>query len=250
MITVLKRELKGIFTSHRGYAFVAAFAVVFCALRMVYHNFFLSFSTFVLYDAAYGTAYSLMTFEYILTYLPAAAALALPFITCGILRRERKDGAAALLRALPFTAKGVFLGKYLAVLSVLLIVFGATSVISWLLGFYTGRDVLTVAVSMLSFVLVCNTLLSIDMLISALCKKTAVCYAVSFAVNGALVALAATRYEVPRILGEIFGSVSVIASYELFLVGVLDVSAIVLNITLSAVCTYVAYAVMKRDLKL
>ena len=93
MIAIIKRELRALIFSWRSYAFIAIFAVCSCALRLMYN-----------YMSLYDVIYGFINHEYILTFLPAALALAVPVITFSAYENERKNEVFSFLRSLPVKA--------------------------------------------------------------------------------------------------------------------------------------------------
>ena len=249
MLTVLKREIRSPFSSYKGYLFVALFGIAFGVLRMVYHYLLMDKLTFILHDASSGTSFSLVAFEYMLTYLPFAFAIAAPILTFSIFDTERRMGAWSLLRSLPLTAKGVVFGKYLSALCVFLLSYTVLTVLSFLLGFYTGSELLTVMYSILFYALACNTLLAINFFISAVCKNKYVALGVSYGVNIIFAVLFATRYAVPYVLGGIFEKLSILGTHTSALVGIVDISAIILHLTVGGAFLYLSYVVLKNEMK-
>ena len=171
MITMYKRELRALYLGYRGYTFTAVFAVLYCAVRMVYN-----------YFNIYKTSLGYFNAEYMLTFLPAAFALAVPVITFSIFERERKDESFTFLRSLPLRTRDVLLGKYFSLLTAFFIPYVLLIVLDLVLGAYSGVALLTVVLSHISYVLICNAMLSVSFFCAAFVKNRIVALLISYGV--------------------------------------------------------------------
>lgn len=239
MFAIIKRELRALIFSWRAYAFVAIFAVCSCALRLMYN--FMS-----LYDSIYG----FINHEYILTFLPAALALAVPVLTFSAYENERKNETFSFLRSLPLKATDIIFGKYLAFVALFGAVYAVMTLIDVILGFYTGTDILTAILSVICFLLLANVILAVNMLFSAVFKNRYAALGAGYAVSAVLIALTATRYFMPMLINNVITQASVFGSYTSVLFGLLDISSVVLWLSLGGLFIYLYYLVMKKEIKL
>ena len=245
MISVFKRELKALFTGYKGYGFVAAFSVLFCIISMLYHTVNLEEQYLPLMTESIGFANA----EFSLIFLPVAFVLSAPLLTFSIFSDERQSGSYGFLRSLSLSVGDVVFGKYLAALTAFALPYGAIQLLLWFLGFYSGKDVLTVIVNILFYILACNAVLSLYFFISAACKRRIVALITELSVGAAFVALISTRYLVPPVLTKIFELLSVTGAYESSLYGIFDISALVLFLSLSALFLFLSYIFTKRDMQ-
>ncbi len=250
MLSVFKRELKAFFTGYRGYVFLIIFLVGFCIVKMVYNGMQVNPIDLVLTDAEYGSIYTLTGFGYMLSYLPIAFVLAVPLLTFGMFSSEREGGAMSFLRSLPFNSRDIFFGKYFAIISVFSVSFAFLSAVGFILGFYNDADVASVLLGLLFYIIVCHTVTVIDILIAVLCKNKFLSFGVSYGINLMFVILFAVRYAIPYTVGGAFDYLSLIGSYTPYMLGIIDLSALCLQVSISAFALYLAYKLSKREIML
>ena len=244
MFSVYKRELKSLFTCYRGYTFAAVFMIAFCLLRMFYH-----YVNMTEVQLPLETLLGFATSEYSLAFLPVVFALTAPLLTFGIFASEREKNATSFLRTLPLSVKDIVFGKYLAVLTAVAVPYAFLALLSWMLGFYDNGNALTVIINILAYFLVCVTVLSIYFFVSSLCKNKLLALGIELGIGILLTVLIATRYFVPRILTKIFEFLSIIASHESSIYGILDISALVMWVTLSVLFVCLAYLFVKKEMR-
>ena len=246
MFTVIKRELGRFFKSHRGYAFMAIFVVVFSIFQLIYQGHDVDEINLVYMEGVYP----FYILEQTLELLPLAFAAAIPMLTYGIFYDERSGGAGALLRSLPFSAKGIFAGKYLACEILFVIVYAVINIVMWLLGFYRNIEVIKTLISILSYILVCNALLAINMFVAAVCKRKFVALGISYAVCVVLVIFFVVGSNSTGALAKVFSTLSVMGTFTPALYGVFDLTALILQITVSGTFAFLAYVYFKKDIVL
>ncbi len=202
------------------------------------------------YMSLYDVIYGFINHEYILTFLPAALALAVPVITFSAYENERKNEVFSFLRSLPVKATDIIFGKYLAVVALFGATYAVMTFLDIILGFYKGTDILTAVFSIICFLLLANVILAMNMLFSALFKNRYVALGMGYAAAAALIALTATRYLMPMLLTDIATQISVFGAYTSALFGLLDISSIILWLSLGGLFIYLNYIVMKKEIKL
>ncbi len=239
MFSVFKRELRSLFCGYRAYAFTAVFAIGYLAIRMIYNY-------MLLYDNIYG----FMNHEYILTLLPATFALAAPIVTFSMYDNERKKDVFSFLRSLPLTDKGIFFGKYLSRLTLMGIVYLILTVIDVVLGFYSGAPILTVLFSAVSYILICNCILAVNVFLASAIKNKYVSLGIGYGITAALTALTLTRYSMPRILTEIVTPISLFGTYTSSVFGMVDIAYLFLWLSVSALFICLSYIFIKKEIKL
>ena len=239
MFSIYKRELKSFFCGYRGYAFTALFVLLTFAIRMVYN-----------YMALYDSIYGFINHESVLAFLPAAFAIAAPILTFSIYENERKKDVFAFLRSLPLKATDIIFGKYLAALTVFACVYAVTLAVDLILGFYSGSAVLSVLLSIFGFILICNAILALDTFLAAVCKNKYLALGLSYGISAALVVLTVFRYSLPKILNDVITPFAVFGGYTSFVFGLLDLSPLVIWISVGGLFVYLTYLVMKKEIRL
>lgn len=244
MFTVMKREIGGFLKSHRGYAFMAIFIMVFSIFLFIYQGHDTSEIELVKTEGVYPFYILEQTIE----LLPLAFAVAIPMLTYDIFYHERSGGAGALLRTLPFSAKGIFAGKYLACEIVFVIAYALINLAMWLLGLYRNIEIAKTLISILSYVIVCNALLAVNMFIAAVCKRRLVSLGVSYGVCVLLVIFFAIGSNNTGAVATVFSHLSVMGTFIPALYGIFDLTALILQITVCATFTFLAYTYFKKDM--
>ena len=104
MIAVFRRELNGYFKSMMGYLF-SAFVLIFAGI----------------YTMVYNLSGYTAHFEQVLSAISFLYLIAVPILTMRSVAEEKKQKTDQLLYSLPISFSGVVVGKYLAMLAVLLV---------------------------------------------------------------------------------------------------------------------------------
>ena len=129
-------------------------------------------------------------------------------------------------------------------------VYAVMTLIDVILGFYTGTDILTAILSVICFLLLANVILAVNMLFSAVFKNRYAALGAGYAVSAVLITLTATRYFMPMLINNVITQASVFGSYTSVLFGLLDISSVVLWLSLGGLFIYLYYLVMKKEIKL
>ncbi len=149
MFTVYKKDIHSYFTTFTGYLFAACIVLVggiYCYI----------------YNFNYGYA----GFEYSITNVPFFLVFLIPVISAGIFTDEKRQKTEQLLYTLPMTSGQIVLGKYLALLTIILIPLLILGAYPIAMSFY-GE---------VNFMLAYSNLLAVFLLGAALC---AICMFVS-----------------------------------------------------------------------
>ena len=165
MTAIYKRELKSYFTGISGYIFIAFL------LLMV-----------GIYAAVINFHYTQPNFESVLGSVGLVFLLIVPILTMRTFAEERRQKTDQLLYALPLSMAEIVFGKYLAMLTVLLIPTAVICVYPVVLSFYGSIDLLTCYSTIFAFFLMGSALLAVGMFISSTTDNQIVAAVVSFAV--------------------------------------------------------------------
>ena len=104
MKAILRHELSSCFTSLTGYVF-AAFLLLFAGI----------------FTMVYNLNYQVANFEYVVSEMSFVFLIIVPILTMRVLAEERRQRTDQLLYSLPLSMTQVVLGKYAALLCMLLI---------------------------------------------------------------------------------------------------------------------------------
>ena len=165
MRAILKHELSSYFTGLTAYVF-GAFVLLFAGI----------------YTMVYNLRAGYANFEYVLGSMTFVFIIIVPILTMRVLSEERRQKTDTLLYSLPISTTEIILGKFLAMLLILLVPMV-------IMGFYPlilkafGNVYLPAAyASLLAFFLVGAALLAIGMFISSLTESQAVAAGACFIV--------------------------------------------------------------------
>ncbi len=167
MKAIYRHELSSHFTGLTGYVF-SAFLLLFAGVFTMVFNI----------DAR------LAHFEYVLgnSYMPLVFVIAVPILTMRVISEERKQKTDQLLYSLPISMTQVVLGKYLALLTVLLIPTVILALYPLLLTSYGDVYMPAAMGAVAGFFLLGAALLAIGMFISSCTESQAVAAGICFVV--------------------------------------------------------------------
>lgn len=165
MIAVFKRELASYFKSLSGYVF-GAFLLFFAGIYCMVYNL----------QSAYTN------FEYVLGGMSFVFLVIIPVLTMRVLAEERRQKTAQLLYSLPISMTQVVLGKYAAMLVILMIPLAIVSLYPIILTAY-GNVYLPAAFGAIAgFFFLGAALIAIGMYISSVTDSQAVAAGLCFLV--------------------------------------------------------------------
>ena len=202
MTAVYKRELKSYFNNILGY--------IFCAFILLFVG---------IYTMAININGASANFEYSIGNMAFIFLIGVPILTMRAIAEERKQRTDQLLYSLPISMTQVVLGKYLAMLTVLLIPMLISGIYPLILSAYGKINFFASYGTLLAFFLLGGALIAMGLFISALTDNQVV------AVIGTLIVVLTNYYIVT--LAE-FVSYSATATFVAF-------SVIIL---LAALCVY------------
>ena len=244
MFTITKRELGGFLKGWRGYVFISIFTLIFSIFHFIYQGHDIHEIELLNMDGVY-TFYIL---EQTLEMLPLAFAAAIPLLTFDIFHNERSTGVGELLRSLPFNVRDIFAGKFVACEIMFVMAYALVNAVALLLGLYKSIEIAKILIITLSYLLVCNALLAINLFIAAACKRRMVALGASYGVCILLWVLFLIGSKNTGVVANIFSLVSVIGTFTPSLYGVLDLSALTLQITVCGAFTFLGYKYFKKDM--
>ena len=165
MRAVFKHELSTYFTNLTGYVF-GGFLLLFAGL----------------YTMIININSRLTNFEYVFGNMSFIFLIIVPVLTMRVLAEEKRQKTDQLLYSLPISMTKVILGKYLAMLVMLLLPVGIICLYPIVLTAYGNLHLLSVFNAALGFFLLGAALLAIGMFISSLTENQAVAAGLCFVV--------------------------------------------------------------------
>jgi ABC-2 type transport system permease protein len=165
MKAVFKHELSSYFTSLTGYVF-GAFLLLFAGI----------------YTMAYNLNSMLVNFEYVPGNMAFIFLIIVPILTMRVLAEEKRQKTDQLLYALPLTMTKVVLGKFLAMLVMLLIPTAVMGIYPLVLSAFGNVYLPAAFGALVGFFFLGAALLSIGMFISSVTESQAVAAGLCFVV--------------------------------------------------------------------
>ncbi len=212
MKAVYKNELSTYFTTLTGY--------IFCMFILLFVG---------IYTMALCLKQGYSQFEYVLGNAGFIFMIIVPVITMRVLAEEKHQKTDQLLYSLPITSTQVILGKYLALLTVLLIPVAIISVFPLILSAYGEINLAASYCGIFGFYLLGAALLAVGMFISSLTESqmlaAGVCFVVLlinyFIMNiaGVISTAAGTSYMVLMVIAALLAVVLFLMTKNVFVSG-------------------------------
>ncbi len=154
MKAIFERELKSYFTSITGWLF-SAFLLIFAGI----------------YTMAYNLSGNYANFEYVLSSISFIYLIAVPILSMRVLADEKRQKTDQLLYSLPIRLSDIVIGKYLAMLVVLLVPLAVMALYPLILSQFGSVYLPTAYGTLLAFFLLGAALLSIGLFISSVTEN-------------------------------------------------------------------------------
>ncbi|MGN0991373.1 MAG: ABC transporter permease [Candidatus Ventricola sp.] len=151
MTAVYQRELGSYFKGMLGYLFTA-FVLIFAGI----------------YTMAYNLSGAYANFAYVLDAISFIYMIAVPILSMRTFAEERRQKTDQLLYALPISMSSVVAGKYLAMVTVLLVPMGIMALYPLILSQFGTVSLPTAYGALLAFFMLGASLLSVGLFISSL----------------------------------------------------------------------------------
>ena len=154
MIAVFQKELSSYFKGMMGYLFTA-FVLLFAGI----------------YTMAYNLSGYYANFEYVLDAISFIYLIAVPIITMRSVAEEKRSKTDQLLYSLPISLTNVVIGKYLAIVAVLLVPTAILATYPLILSQFGAVQLSTSYSALIGFFLLGACLLSIGLFISSVTES-------------------------------------------------------------------------------
>ena len=218
MWAVYKKELKSYFLSPIGYIAIGIFLIVFSFM------FYLTTIQTRGYDM--GVLY-FNTARYGLLIIT-------PIITMRMLAEERKNGTEQLLLTSPRSITGIVLGKFLAAVTLIMIILAFSFMYYIILCFFKAPNLGVTLVCMLGFLLVAMAAISLGMFLSSLTEHQVVSAILTILV-----------LFIPDLTG-LFSGINLINSYQKFPAGLISAAEVTTLIAFMVMFILFTIIIMQR----
>ena len=165
MRAVFRHELSSYFTGLSGYVF-GAFLLLFAGI----------------YTMAYNIKNALSNFEYVLSGMSFIFLIIVPILTMRVLAEEKRQKTDQLLYSLPLTMTQVVMGKYAAMLVMLLVPLAIISIYPLILSAYGNVNLAAAYGALTGFFFLGAALLAVGTFVSSLTESQAVAAGLCFVV--------------------------------------------------------------------
>jgi len=180
MKTVFKKEFRSYFMNMSGYVFIS-FILFMCGIFFAIYNIYIMHPDFS--NTLYMVSYIFL--------------LAVPVLTMRTVSGEKAQNTDKLLFSLPFSVTQIVVGKYLALLAVLLIPTAIMGLYPLILSIFGSVNFVASYATLIGFFLFGASLLAIGLFISSVTENTIVSAVVSFCVLLALFFMNSLGMTVP-----------------------------------------------------
>jgi ABC-2 type transport system permease protein len=242
ILAIWQRELKSYFVSPIAYVVLTIFLLLFGIFFFIYF--------------AWGTEVSMMSqmgqgsqphdvpakiAQLVFGVMRTILLFVVPMLTMGLFSEEKKRGTIELLLTTPVGHLSAIIGKYLASLTILIILFAA-SCITFSVLFFSQPDWKPILAGYFGMLLYGAALLALGLFISTLTENQIIAVFLTFGVS--LVFLLVNSFSSLFVSGtvrEVINYLSIIDHLEDFTIGVINTSHIIYYVTFAFVGLFLAY---------
>ena len=222
MWAILKKELKTYFLSPIGYIAIGIFMVMY---SIFFYLTTISYGSLFMGDLYYATArYGLL--------------LIVPLLTMRMFSEERKNGTEQLLLTSPRSVSSIVLGKFLAAVTIILISLIFSIIYAVIISFFGKIDIPTLIVTMIGFLLVAMSAISIGILASSITENQIISAILT------VIILVAPWFLVD--ISTSFSSIDLMDKFMNFPKGVISISDLVSLVSITVMCILITIIVIKR----
>ncbi|HSW40650.1 MAG TPA: ABC transporter permease subunit [Acidobacteriota bacterium] len=165
----------------------------------------------------------------------------IPMLTMGLFSEEKKRGTIELLLTTPVGNFQALMGKYLASLTLLLIILASSGITILPLFYHSQPDLKPILAGYLGLFLYGAALLALGIFISTLTENQIVAVIITFGASLLLWLLSIFSGSAVGAAREVLNYLSVIYHLEAFLKGVIDTSHVIYYLTFTFVGLFLAY---------
>jgi gliding motility-associated transport system permease protein len=228
-LTLLLKEEKAVFSSPIAYAIVAVYLLLM------------------------GFTFTLMLFlnrtaELVRIFFQAAVLflLIVPIITMRLLAEERRSGTLELLLTSPVREIEIVLAKFVASLTLMLLMLALTASDAIVLGIYADPDWGPIYSGFLGLLLLAGALSAIGLLVSGLTSNQIVAAVVAMGIGILLWMIDSIGYLLPDPFDTIITSLSLVAHFTPFATGALFLSDLGFFLTVMLACLLLSVRTLAR----
>lgn len=163
-----------------------------------------------------------------------------PILTMKLFAEERKSGTIELLLTSPITDGQVVLGKYLACMTLVILMLALTLLFPFLTQRFGHLDGGLIISGYLGLILLCSCFLSLGLLMSSLSKNQIVAALTSFGFLLVLWIIGAVSNQ-DKVMGKFLGYLSFSEHYTDFSRGAMSFKNVIYYVSFTCVCLYATF---------
>jgi ABC-2 type transport system permease protein len=165
----------------------------------------------------------------------------IPMLTMGLFAEEKKRGTIELLLTTPVGNFQAMMGKYLASLTFLVILFAASGILISPLFIYSTPDWKPILAAYLGLFLYGAAVLAIGLFISTLTENQIVAVVITFGVTLVLWLIESFASSAEGVAKDVLNYLSVVGHLDDFIKGVIDTTHVIFYLTFAFVGLFLAY---------
>lgn len=230
MWAIWKREVQAYFYSPIAYVLIGLFFLI--------SSIYFTFGTVA---AQYATMnYLLSSVIFILTFV-------VPILTMRIMTEDRKQGTEVLLVTSPADVHQIVLGKFFASFTVFLVMFALTFIYLIIIYILGGKPEIPMLIGgYLGFLLLGAAFISIGVFASSLTENQIVAAIISFAILLLVNIVDSIASYIGGFVGKVLNIFSLVARYQDFNSGILDLTSIIYYLSFTAVFLFLTTRVIDK----
>jgi ABC-2 type transport system permease protein len=230
MLAIWKREVQSYFYQPIAYVLIS---LSFLVLSIYY--------TFGTIAGRYAEMNNLLgNIIFILTFL-------IPILTMRILTEDRKNGTEAMLVTSPVEIADIVIGKYLASLTVFLVMYALTFVYPIIIIALGGKMEIPMLVGgYLAFLLIGMSFIAVGVFASSLTENQIVAAIIGFVILLVINLIDPIASYVGGFLAEVLGIFSLLSRYNDLNSGILDITSIIYYLSFTAVFLFLTTRVIDK----
>ncbi|MGN0660795.1 MAG: ABC transporter permease subunit [Oscillospiraceae bacterium] len=231
MKAIFRREFISYFTSPIGYVFLGVF--YFFAGLFMYTN---------------SVQYGMADLTYMFFYLFVTLVLLIPILTMRVFSEEKRQKTDQLLLSSPVSLTGLVAGKFLAAFAVFMLGVAITFVIAVVFSvFASSMQWVVILGNILGLLLLGSVFISVGIFISSLTENQVISAIGSIAVLLVFLLIDVAADAVPiEFISKFISSLSIYDRYYEFCLGIINISNVLLFVSMTVVFNFLTIRVLDK----
>ena len=230
MIAIMKRDLRGFFTSPIGYVFLAIFLLI---------------SNYFFYVINIQGGYSILSYVFEQTLF--VLLFLIPMITMRLMSEEMKQRTDQMLLTAPVRITDIVMGKYLAALMVFIIGLAGTLIWPLIITMFGDPAIYEIIGNYIAIIFAISTLIAMGLFISSLTESQIIAAIISFVAFLAIYMFGSMASAIDNpIISTILNWLSIFSRYKNIVAGLLPLDDIVYYLSVTVVFLFLTTRVIEK----